>query len=235
MNPFDLSISSFINGFAQRSFRFDKIAVFLSDSDLLKGVAVFALIWWLWFRNQDVRRKREALLAAMFASFPALAIAWTLSVLVSRPRPLNETRFLFRVPYGADATGWVNHNSFPSDHAVLFFALATGIFLASRRAGWFTFAYVTTMICLPRLYLGAHYSTDILGGAALGISMAWLANRESIRKPLTNWAMRWLDARPAEFYCVFFLVTYVMAELFTPILKMLALANLLVHRSPLPS
>jgi len=202
-----LTYSSFINGFAQRSFRFDQFVEFLSNYDLLKGILVFALIWWLWFQNEDVRRKREALLAGMIASIPALAIGLTLSRLISRPRPLNETQFVFRAPYGENAAGWVNFNSFPSDHAVLFFALATGIFFASRRAGWSTFVYVTTMICLPRLYLGAHYLTDILGGGAIGTSLAWLANRQAIRKPLTSWALQWLDARPAQFYCFSFLVT----------------------------
>jgi undecaprenyl-diphosphatase len=206
MNLFDLSISSFINGFAQGSFRFDQSVVFLSDYDLLKGTAVFALIWWLWFRNEDVRSNREALLAAMIASIPALAIAWTVSQLISRPRPLNEPQFLFRAPYGQNSMGWVNVSSFPSDHAVLFYALVAGIFFASRRAGWFTFAYVTIMICLPRLYIGAHYATDILAGGALGASMAWLANRAAIRNPLTNWALQWLEAKPAQFYGFSFLV-----------------------------
>ena len=225
MNRFDLSISSFLNGFAQRSFRFDEFVVFVSDCNLLKGIVVFTLIWWLWFQNEDVRRKREALLAAMIASIPALAIAWTPSRLISRPRPLNETQFLFRAPYGEGANGWVNVSSFPSDHAVLFFALATGIFFASRRAGWFALVYVATMICLPRLYIGAHYTTDILAGGAIGISLAWLASRPAIRNPLTSWALQWLDARPAQFYCFSFLVTYLMAELFDPMLKMLKFAN----------
>ena len=235
MNRFDLSISSFINGFAQRSFRFDQFVEFLSESRLLKGGLVFALIWWLWFQDEEVRRKREALLAAMIASIPALTIAWALSHLIYRPRPLNETQLFFRVPYGESSTGWVSQSSFPSDHAVLFFALATGIFLASRRAGWFSLVYGTTVICLPRLYLGAHYLTDILAGAAIGIFLAWLANRQAIRKPLTSWALQWLDARPAQFYCFSFLVTYVMAELFDPILKMLKFANLIIHGHFLPS
>jgi undecaprenyl-diphosphatase len=229
MNPFDRYISSFINAFAQRSLKFDQFVVFLSDSDLLKGVLVFAVIWWLWFQDKDVRRKRESLLAAMIASFPALAIAWTLSRVIVRPRPLNEAQFLFRAPYGQNVIGWVNASSFPSDHAVLFFALVTGIFLASRRMGWFTFVYVTIMICLPRLYIGAHYATDILAGGAIGMSMAWLANRPTIRIPLTGCALQWLDARPAQFYCFSFLATYLMAELFDPLFKMLKMAKLLIR------
>jgi len=221
MNGFDLSISSFVNGFAHRSLRFDEFVVFVSRSNLLKGGVVIGLIWWLWFQDGDIRRKREALLAAMIASFPALAVARILSWILFRPRPFNEAQFLFRVPYGISAARWEGLSSFPSDHAVLFFAVATGIFFASRRAGWFTFVYVSIVICLPRLFIGEHYTTDILAGAAIGISMTWLANLPATRKALTSWALQWLDARPGQFYCFSFILTYQMAELFDPMLNML--------------
>jgi undecaprenyl-diphosphatase len=221
LNNFDLSISSFINGFAHRSFRFDEFVVFVSRSNLLKGGVVIGLICWLWFQDSDIRRKREILLAAMIASFPALAIARVLSWVFFRPRPLNEARFLFRVPYGGTAVQWEGISSFPSDHAVLFFALATGILFVSRRAGWFTFVYVSIAICLPRLFLGQHYTTDILAGAVIGISMVCLANLSAIQKALTRWPLQWLDARPGQFYCFSFILTYQMAELFNPTLNML--------------
>jgi membrane-associated phospholipid phosphatase len=229
MNGFDLSISSFINGFAHRSLRFDEFVVFLSNSHLLKGGVVIGLVWWLWFQNGDVRSKREALLAAVIASFPALAVARILSWVFFRPRPLNEARFLFRVPYGATAVAWEGLSSFPSDHAVLFFALATGIFFVSRRAGWFTFAYVSIIICLPRIFIGVHYTTDILAGAAIGGSMAWLANLSAVRKPLTSWALQWQNAKPEQFYCFSFILTYQMAEQFDPLLKILKVTKFIIQ------
>jgi undecaprenyl-diphosphatase len=165
----------------------------------------------------------------MIASFPALAVARILSWAVFRPRPLTETRVLFRVPYGASAAVWEGLSSFPSDHAVLFFALATGIFFASRRAGWFTFAYVSIIICLRRLFMGEHYTTDILVGAAIGISMACLASPPAIRPPLTRWALQWLDAKPGQFYWFSFILTHQMAELFDPMLRMLKVTNYIIH------
>lgn len=159
MNGFDLSISSFISGFTHRSLRFDEFVVFVSRSNLFKGGVVIGLVWWLWFEDEDVRRKREALLAAIMAIFPALAVARVLSWEFFRPRPLNEAHFLFRVPFGIEAAKWEGSSSFPSDHAVLFFALATGILFASRRAGWFAFVYVSIAICLPRVFIGEHYAT----------------------------------------------------------------------------
>lgn len=229
MNAFDLYISSFINGFAHRSFRFDQFVVFLSNNSLCKGGVVLGLVWWLWFQNGVVRRKREALLAAVIASFPALVFARILSWVFFRPRPLNETRFLFRVPYGATAAGWEGLSSFPSDHAVLFFTLAAGIFFVSRRAGWFTFAYVSIIICLPRIFTGTHYATDILAGAAIGGFMAWLANLSAVREPLTKWALQWEDSRPELFYCFAFVLTCQMAELFDPMREILKAAKVIIQ------
>src|SRR6185369_5982605 len=117
MNSFDLFISSFINGFAHRSIRFDQFVNWLSLSDLFKGVVVIAVGCWLWFQNEDIQETREALLASIMASFPALAIARVLSWVVNRTRPLMETRHLFRLPYG-QTPRWEGPSSFPSDHAL---------------------------------------------------------------------------------------------------------------------
>ena len=87
MNSFDLSIVSFINRFAQRSPTFDQLVVFLSISRLLKGGVIVGILWWVWFENDDVRRKRETLLAAIIASMPGLLIARVLSALIYRARP----------------------------------------------------------------------------------------------------------------------------------------------------
>lgn len=220
MNPFDTSILLFLNRFAQRSPRFDEFVVFLSDFNLLKGGIIVGLMWWLWFEPEDVRRKREVLLAALIASVPALIIAKTLTVVTFRPRPLNEARLLFHVPHSVTPAEWKQLSSFPSDHAVLFFAMAAGIFIASRRAGWFALFYVSAFICLPRMYLGEHYATDILAGAAIGIIPVCVANLPRIRQPLTNGSLKLLDARPSLFYCMAFLVLYQVVELFEPMIKM---------------
>jgi hypothetical protein len=92
MHSFDLFISSFINGFAHRSIRFASVSPGSAITTSLRGEWLIGIVWWLWFRNEDGRRTREALLAAMIASFPALAIARVLSWVVSRPRPLIEKR-----------------------------------------------------------------------------------------------------------------------------------------------
>jgi hypothetical protein len=87
MNNFDLSVLSFLNRFAHRSFTFDQTVVVLSNANLLKGGVIVGMIWWIWFDRVDVQRKREALLAALMACVPALIIAKILTKLRSAPGP----------------------------------------------------------------------------------------------------------------------------------------------------
>jgi len=226
MNRFDLAVMSWVNQFAHKSVRFDHLVVVVSRSDLLKAGLLVAFVWWIWFENKDAQRKRETLLAGMVAIVPALLIAKVLAAMVSRARPLLEPRLQFQLPYGMHAAEWQQQSSFPSDHAVLLLALATAIFCASRKAGWIAITYATVVGCLPRLYLGEHYATDIIAGAVIGIGCVWLANLPRIRRPLTGRALRWIASRPSQFYCCAFLVSYEIAELFSQALE---LATFVLH------
>jgi len=219
MNPFDVAILLFLNQFAQRSPRFDECVAFLSSSNLLKGGVIVGMIWWVWFGHEDVRRKRAVLLATLIASVPALMVAKILTLVTFRTRPLNEPALSLHIPHTVTVTDWKQFSSFPSDHAVLFFAMAAGILIASRRAGWLALFYVSMFICLPRMYLGVHYATDILAGAAIGVIPVCLANLPRIRESMTGWALKWLDASPSSFYFLAFLVLYLVVELFDPVIE----------------
>jgi undecaprenyl-diphosphatase len=216
MDPFDASILHFVNGFAQRSQIFDEFVVLVCMNNFLKGALVFTIVWYLWFQSEPNREKREYLLVGVSASFAGLVIAKILTLAIHRARPFNTPQLELRVPYGIHAVAWEGLNSFPSDHAILFFALATGIFLASRTIGWLVYGYVALFICLPRIYLGIHFPTDILGGAIIGLSTAWLAHFPGIRQPLTRGAFQWMDKRPGLFYGFSFLLIYLVCELFDP-------------------
>ncbi|MCS6950105.1 MAG: phosphatase PAP2 family protein, partial [bacterium] len=63
--------------------------------------------------------------------------------------------------------------SFPSSHAVNNFAAATLFALFYRRwVAWLAFG-LAVLVSYSRIYLGLHYPSDVLGGAAIGVACAF--------------------------------------------------------------
>ncbi len=66
--------------------------------------------------------------------------------------------------------------SFPSDHAVMAGAAATGLLLVSRRLGIIA-ASAAALMAFARVYVAAHYPWDVLSGLLLGAAVAGLGWR----------------------------------------------------------
>ncbi len=216
MNAFDTGIIDFLNQFAHRSHFFDRSVVFLGTNDLLKGGVFMALLYWAWHRREAKADAREYLLSSLVMGLLAVFVARGLALaLPFRDRPAADPGFQFTAPSGSNhALGLENWSAFPSDHAVLFFVLATGLLFVSRRVGVVALLYAAVVICLPRLYLGLHWPTDILAGAALGIGIGWVAAQPRVRRAISRPALAWHDREPGSFYAALFLLTYQNATLF---------------------
>lgn len=81
--------------------------------------------------------------------------------------------------------------SFPSDHAVMGGAVAAGLLLVNRRLGLLA-ALAAALMAFTRVYIGAHYPWDVLGGLAFGASVAilgWLLLRHTVTA-LASWLRR---------------------------------------------
>ncbi len=99
-------------------------------------------------------------------------IAEGLKYAVNRERPYEKFPLLIH-PYDASEKG----QSFPSGHTSEAFAMAASLSIECKR--WYVvvpaYAYATA-VGYSRLYLGEHYPTDVLAGAAVGIGSAYLSN-----------------------------------------------------------
>jgi undecaprenyl-diphosphatase len=84
-----------------------------------------------------------------------------------RPRPCNALGDII-TPAGCGGT-----YSFPSNHAFNNFAAATFFFLLYKNLKWILFS-TATLIALSRVYLGLHYPSDVLAGAAFGVLFGYL-------------------------------------------------------------
>lgn len=239
MTGFDEAILHWLNQFAQRSPAFDSTVVFISESALFKGEALMAALWWLWFSTRkDREHNRQVILATLGAIFVSILLGRLLAggsitgLLPFRSRPLSSPDF--RVPFGFHHQEPFRYwSAFPSDHAMLFSAAATGLFFISRRLGLFAHAYWILVIGFPRLYLGLHYPTDILGGAAIGIATAVFLNWASVRGAIAALPMRWLERHPASFYAAFFVLSVQITELFVDARALILVVLRAVHPSAL--
>ncbi len=119
--------------------------------------------------------------AALFFFFtrkPARMRLWTLfvvtlTIILSRGIVTELIRFFYsrsrpHIALGFDPLVQASTSSFPSGHAVLFFALASVIYVFDKGWGrWFWgFAVVNT---LARIVAGVHWPTDIVGGLIVAI------------------------------------------------------------------
>jgi len=163
----DTQLFHLLNGLAGQSPTIDAIIVFCASYLAYILIAVFAvfLIFFVSARREQI----ELLVVAFIATAVARGvITEAVRLFYHRPRP-----FLTLPAHKLiDDTAW----SFPSGHATFFFALSTAVYLYDKK--WGTgFFIATVLITVGRVAAGVHYPSDILGGALIGIGVAYLTYR----------------------------------------------------------
>jgi undecaprenyl-diphosphatase len=107
--------------------------------------------------------------------------------------------------------GW---SAFPSDHAVMFFALAAGIYLVHRWLGSVLFLHAAIVVSLPRVYSGLHWPSDILFGSLIGISLAFLLIPIATKLFEQHNVIDLEERYPFLFYPALFFITFQVASMF---------------------
>ena len=121
----------------------------------------------------DLSSRRRFPLAAVLAAISYLVatlLANVLKAATDRPRPSvadPEIHPLVAVP---------GSSSLPSGHAAGAFAAALVVGLVHPRLRW-PLLLLAGLIALSRVWLGVHYLTDVIAGAALGCVVAYAAFR----------------------------------------------------------
>lgn len=123
-----------------------------------------------WWSGPNRTHIRHVAVTSGLAFLLALAANQGILLMVHRLRPYDAglTHLLL-----APSADW----SFPSDHASAAIAIVAAFFgqgLPRRTAVLLAFA---VLICLSRVYVGTHYLTDVLGGAATGLLAALIVRR----------------------------------------------------------
>jgi membrane-associated phospholipid phosphatase len=121
--------------------------------------------------ENDGHLKKES-----YEIFGSIAIEILLSeamkISINRQRPAQKYP-LEIFPYRKN----INGQSFPSGHTSLAFASAASLSIQYKK--WYVTvpAYLwATSVAYSRVYLGVHYPSDVLAGAAVGIGSAYLSH-----------------------------------------------------------
>jgi undecaprenyl-diphosphatase len=148
LGGYDYSFTHFIRGLDDNPVLNTFFTWFTFTADTLFMVFIIAALYLSGYR-------KEALIFAV-VFLVTNVVSYGLKYLIARPRP-ND---LGIAPESEPA--------FPSGHTSNAFAFATTISYYHRKAAPFLVAWAL-LIAFSRVFLGFHYFTDLLGGAAVGI------------------------------------------------------------------
>lgn len=159
----DTQLFYLLNALAGKSPLLDGMFVFLAAYLPYLLVALFFALVFFW--HYPKWEKWELLLVVGIAGIVArFGVTELIRFFYQRPRPFLD------LPTNQLLTS--NEWSFPSGHATFFFTLSTTVYLYNKKWGIGFFA-ATVLMTLSRVVAGIHYPLDILGGALIGILVAY--------------------------------------------------------------
>jgi undecaprenyl-diphosphatase len=173
------AVEDLLNGLAGRSGLLDA-AMRITATDLILLVGVILLVLWFWPSATRAANQRLVAAAAVGA-LAALALGSLVGALHPEARPFvsdGSTRLL--IAHAPD-------NGLPSDHALVSFAVA-GTLLWWRPALGRLLVLTATMIGVARVFVGVHWPSEIVVGAAIGLLAGAIAARSV---PWWSWPQRW--------------------------------------------
>lgn len=210
----DIPAVKLLNSFANRNARLDTLFYVFDTYFTFSGVVLIALISACWFSDDRVQT-RARILVATLASLGAGALSRFLQHhLPTHIRPYYDPAIGFHAPALLEKP-FNTWNCFPSDHAAVFSGLAVTVYLVRPRWGLLAAAWLV-LIESARVYMGAHYPSDLVGGAAFAAMVVWASQSPwivSVGRRLMLWER---SSRPI-FYMLAFFTLYQIGTLFLDI------------------
>jgi len=180
----DESLFLAVNGLVGKSSAVDQFFLAIGNPSTFYIPCALAVGYWIW------KSLREAIVGgAALATSVGLSdfLGGQLKWVFERVRPCRALDAIARI----ESSGCGGLFSFPSNHAINTAAAAAFLQVLYPKSGWVTWPTVA-LIGFARVYVGAHYVTDVLGGwmigGAIGGGIAWL---------LLQWPVFRKKSRPA--------------------------------------
>ena len=181
----DVDLFHAINGLAGRSESVDAVMLLLADPQTLLVPVALVVGYWIWIA------RREGVIGGLALGAVVLVadfIGAQVKHVVDRPRPCVILEQIHQL------VGCGKTSSFPSNHALNAAAAAAFAQVLYPASGWVTWPIVALM-GFSRVYIGAHFVTDVLGGYAIGALLGIGAALALLRWPGFRTAPQGLGAR----------------------------------------
>jgi undecaprenyl-diphosphatase len=140
------------------------------------------LLGWVLLAAPGGTERLEMLRALAVALVLAELVAQVVKRLADQPRPLSAIPGLDSHGYPTDPHG----NAYPSAHTAMVVAAVSALWPWMRWPQRIVSLAFAALVALHRIYIGAHWPIDVVGGAAIGLlagTVTWiLATRWPIRR-----------------------------------------------------
>jgi undecaprenyl-diphosphatase len=146
-------------------------------------MVVLTAALWFFSRPGGGRKWKLACGSGFAAAALGYAVAYAIHQIWARPRPYVAHHIVHPWASATDA-------SFPSDHTTVSFAIAFTILALDLPVGVF-FVVVAALIGVGRLFIGAHYPSDVLAGIAVGLAVALVVVRLLPR--FVSWVVSYVE------------------------------------------
>ena len=214
-----------------QSFENPLVTLFFQGITLLGNPATWFILGILLYWTGREKASFQFLTVALFA----MLAAGVLKIIFDRPRPSSEEfKLIFK--------DFHSQYSFPSGHATTIAAYF--VFLKNKltQNNRIIFGVLVLLVMISRLYVGAHFLTDVLAGLLLGVFIGWFA--KFFFRELKTYHVRLTHMREEVFFIATLAVAFV-ALFFLVDLKILAIflgyyagfflfKELALKQSPLP-
>jgi len=168
---YDVKIFEAINGLASQSKVIDLLGIFFAKY-FAYLLVLFLLSFFFWPKKDRIKNRAMILVSVTAALVARFVVKTIITLFYNRPRPYMNLSFAHKLISVSPAE---NLQSFPSGHAIFFFALSTVIYCFNKKLGIF-FLICSAIISIARVFAGVHWPSDILGGAILGIIVGIIIN-----------------------------------------------------------
>ena len=166
MYEIDKSVTLMVNGWSGHFSLVDILGVWCANNLLFVMIALVALRWWTIGNYPSIR---HAALVACLSFFGALAINMLIGWFFHRIRP-NEAGLTHALT--TISPDW----SFPSDHSATSMSIAAALWFQDHKKLAAGLLVAALTLCVSRVFVGAHYVSDVIGGAVIGIFAAYIVS-----------------------------------------------------------